>query len=117
MEASSPQLEGGLGKRTAEKLQQIKKAVDEAKMSTPLNFIERFEEEDEKYTPSQLRRSSYLNMTNGKSGNLAVRLSDSKPVNESVNKDALSLRGELKSARIIRHDNDSSLIYNDAIMK
>jgi len=87
-ETSSP---GGLGKRTAEKLQQIKKVVDAAKMNTPLNFNERFGEEDEKYTaPLQLRRGSYLNMTNGKSGNLGVRLSDTKPINEAVDNEALS---------------------------
>ena len=61
----STKLDGGLGKRTIEKLSQIRKVVEEAKQSTSLNFAEREDEEDGQYTPSQGRSASYLNLTNG----------------------------------------------------
>ena len=39
--------ESGLGRRTREKLTQIRKVVDAAKMSPTLNFAEKGDEEDE----------------------------------------------------------------------
>ena len=58
--------DSGLGRRTREKLTQIRKVVDAAKMSPSLNFAERGDEEDKQYTPAaQKRYSTYLDLTNG----------------------------------------------------
>jgi len=58
--------DSGLGRRTREKLTQIRKVVDAAKMSPSLNFAERGDEEDEQYTQAaQKRYSTYLDLTNG----------------------------------------------------
>ena len=58
--------DSGLGRRTREKLTQIRKVVDAAKMSPTLNFAERGDEEDEQNTPAAHKRySTYFNLTNG----------------------------------------------------
>lgn len=63
---------------------------------------------------TKLRSGSYLNLTTGR-GFTDLQYPGYPKTNRISAPDinSLGLRGELKSARIIRHDNDSSLIYND----
>jgi hypothetical protein len=115
--------DSGLGRRTREKLTQIRKVVDAAKMSPSLNFAERGDEEDEQYTPAtQKRYSTYLDLTNGTRSSMNASKgqegSNSKVPAEADTPIQHNNRGELKSARIIRHDIDSSLLRNtDSILK